>query len=126
FMALVICCVEVTEAIRFLTSFKFAMSILFRYLFRHLIEYGRKIIAIFSSLQGTQYFRVTQLQLMQVLRFKLFHLVDRHAAEQALRSSVNDRDLLLNRYRRELALLQDFHVSGTFIQYGLGRGVQVG
>ena len=57
--------------------------------------------------------------------FKVLHLIDRHITEQALGAQIDDGNLLFNRHRRILRLLQDFHVALTLFEHGSSSGIQV-
>src|SRR5690606_14615274 len=65
-------------------------------------------------------------QLLQVFRLEFAYFIYGYTPQQSFYPGIDNGYLLLDRNRRELALLQDFHVAHPFVQYGLRGGVKVG
>src|SRR3546814_7251656 len=64
--------------------------------------------------------------LMQELFLEFFYFTYGYIAEQPPGSTINDRDLLINRHRLILSLFQDLHVTDTLVKNSLGSRIQIG
>src|SRR6185436_6099392 len=132
FIARVIFWVDLTEAIRILSVLRvatFGQSLrkgLREIADRGLSEAGGFVVERLGVADLAEQGAVFRAHVAQQAALEAGHGVDRHRVEEAVDAGEDRNDLLLDRHRRILRLLEQLGQARAAVEQALGRGVEVG
>src|SRR5690606_23132217 len=124
FMAFVICCVDITDPIRFFTSFKLGISSC--QVERYLLYRFQIGVFQFTGAEVVHDILVLRAHTFEEIALEITHLVNRNRVHKSAGRCRDDRHLFFNRHGRVLILLENFYVPTSAFDGQLRSGIQVG